>query len=510
MGPLQFSYGLLASLSLIISLTACSENKSRRVAIPRPTNEVTAANYLNGRAFCNKYSEITSKEHGVFVQVPFNHNDPSQGTTEVYAWTNKPFNPNLKTYIYLDGGPGSNSHGSANFLKISKETFPHNNSLDSQWNQIFLDQRGVGCSAPSTFEQYKNPNFYSSRNITLDMEAVRKTYGISKWTVYGISYGTVPATVYASKSPEFTRSLVIEGVVSNPKELSSEESKADKMNQMLSQFNSAQRDNFRKLWKDDRYQSIFTSLFSYMMYKNGGYKQFKDYLNSVIEPNGQINYQVLHALEKGLDEYDQAQSSPQAPGNVDEQFFSTLYCKELNLSGTTKYTYFDEYRFKFYTASYEFDDSECKNYGVTNEMVHRYNSVDYPVSVHVAYFQGTHDGATPITGAVSHWMNVPRAGSQMLVSTRGGHNPMIERLYYNDNTDEKPTAQEKEKLLKIISLSQLAFTTALNGDRITDQIIGAINLELPRDEQWFSPEKSSVGFRMIEEASRYVNKKLAK
>lgn len=506
MGSFQRIFEMLISTSLVLSTIACSESKKQPKAIPRPSNEVTAANYLNGRAFCNKYSEITSKEHGIFVQVPVDYNDPTQGTTEVYAWTNKPFNPNLKTYIYLDGGPGSNSHGSSNFLNIPKEIFPNNESLDNQWNQIFLDQRGLGCSAPSTFEQYKNPNFYSSRNTTLDMDAVRKTYGISKWTVYGISYGTVPATIYASKSPELTRALVIEGIVSNTKELRSEDAKADKMNQIISQFNSAQRSNFKKIWKDDRYQSILTSLFSYMMYKNGGYKQFKDYLLTIITSDGQINYQALDALEKILQEYDQAQSSPQAPGNVDEQFFHTLYCKELNLSGTQKYTYFEEYSFMFRTHSYEYNDTDCENYGVTKKMIHRYNSVDYPVSVHVAYFQGTHDGATSMIGAVSHWTNVPQASSQMLVSTRGGHNPMVERLYYIEDTDKKPTSQEKEKTLKLISLSQVAFTTALNGNRITDQIISALNLELPTDEQWFSPEKSSTGLRMIEDASRYVNK----
>lgn len=488
-------------------MTACGGKKSSPEVIPKISNEVTEANYLNGKAFCNKYSKITSQQHGKFIEVPVDYNNPDKGTIEIYTWTNKPFNPNVKSFIYLNGGPGGNSHGNSNFLKTPENIFPGLQSNHDNWNEIHFDQRGLGCSAPRTFKEYKNQELYSSINTALDMESIRKSYQIQEWTVFGISYGTVPATIYASKFPLSTTALVVEGIISTTPELDDSDFNADKSNQILAALNSAQKNNFRKLYKDKRYREILTNLMSVAIYMDGGYKIFKERLNELITPDGQIHYNLLHAIESRLQEYQQAQFAPQAPGAVDSNVYLMIFCKEMNSSSWRKLTEFDEDSLKFYTRTIEDrrgNYSECTELGITKRKVKNYVAADYPVTKHVTYFQGTHDGATPMVGAITHWMNVPKSTSQMLAKTRGGHTPLTNGLQYVE--DDDMTDYEKQKAKNIVGFSQEIFILALNGQKISDNLIYNLNQQIPFDEQWLSPEKSSVGLDKIKDASRLVNR----
>jgi hypothetical protein len=279
----------------------------------------------------------------------------------------------------------------------------------------------------------------------------------------------------------------------------------EKSNQILQKLSASQKDGFREIWKNEKYKNVLESFFSRAMYVNGGYKMFQEFLNLVLETKNNvttINYPLLDYYDKILSEIDQEENAAQTPGAVDANLFSTLYCKELTVYGPQTYMYFDSYTFRFYTDQHTPEGEYCEEIGISWLDMKPYRAKDYPVTKHVAYFQGTHDGATPAKGAADHWLNVPQSTSQFLTSTRGGHTPMAQRLRIYE--DEDSTAEEKQKRLTLTILSQNAFTTAMSGQMVPNSTIDAINLFLDPDQQWFVPQKTVEGLNQINEAARNV------
>ena len=104
-------------------------------------------------------------------------------------------NKNGVPVIFLHGGPG----GSVG--EKSLEFFNENHHV------ILFDQRGTGKSTP----------FLETKNVTPfhtieDMEKIREHFGIEKWTVFGGSYGSTLALLYAILHPERVENLVLRGI----------------------------------------------------------------------------------------------------------------------------------------------------------------------------------------------------------------------------------------------------------------------------------------------------------
>ncbi len=95
---------------------------------------------------------------------------------------------------------------------------------------IVFDQRGTGASAldcpgaaaASTYRQYVEAcaaelgsarSYYTSKDSAEDMDAVREAVGADKVTVFGVSYGTYVAQLYARLFPTHTVSLVLDSIV---------------------------------------------------------------------------------------------------------------------------------------------------------------------------------------------------------------------------------------------------------------------------------------------------------
>ena len=105
--------GLFLSL---LSLSACNHSDDGGGGGPAAVNppiikKVTKESYLSGAAFCNTYKEITGKEVGKFIEVPKDYSNPSKGNLKIYAHTLRAFDPSKESYIFVDGGPGQNTHG---------------------------------------------------------------------------------------------------------------------------------------------------------------------------------------------------------------------------------------------------------------------------------------------------------------------------------------------------------------------------------------------------------------
>ncbi|KAK5171168.1 uncharacterized protein LTR77_004312 [Saxophila tyrrhenica] len=105
--------------------------------------------------------------------------------------------PQGKPVIFLHGGPGG-------------QTTPSNTLFfdPSVYRVVLLDQRGSGKSEPAA-ELREN----TSQHLVSDIETLRQHLGIEKWSlVFGGSWGSTLALLYAQTHPDRVGALVLRGV----------------------------------------------------------------------------------------------------------------------------------------------------------------------------------------------------------------------------------------------------------------------------------------------------------
>ncbi|MGC9974583.1 MAG: alpha/beta fold hydrolase, partial [Gaiellaceae bacterium] len=124
----------------------------------------------------------------------------------------------------LAGGPGQAATPYATYFATALAPALTTRDL------VVFDQRGTGSSALScpsaaqalTYQQYVQEcsaelgsarSYYTSKDSAEDMDAVRETIGVDKVTVFGVSYGTYVAQLYARLFPTHTAALVLDSVV---------------------------------------------------------------------------------------------------------------------------------------------------------------------------------------------------------------------------------------------------------------------------------------------------------
>ncbi len=113
-------------------------------------------------------------------------------------------NPSGIPVLFLHGGPGGGC-----------EPF-HRRFFDPERYRIVLfDQRGCGRSAPHA-ELEGN----TTAALVADIEAIRRHLGIERWMVFGGSWGSTLALVYAETHPERVTALVLRGIfLCRPREI---------------------------------------------------------------------------------------------------------------------------------------------------------------------------------------------------------------------------------------------------------------------------------------------------
>jgi len=105
-------------------------------------------------------------------------------------------NPDGIPVIFLHGGPGANS-----------EPY-HRRYFDPEKYRIILfDQRGCGQSTPHASLQDN-----TSHDLVQDMERIRAVLEINRWVVFGGSWGSTLALLYAEKYPAHVHALVLRGI----------------------------------------------------------------------------------------------------------------------------------------------------------------------------------------------------------------------------------------------------------------------------------------------------------
>lgn len=113
-------------------------------------------------------------------------------------------NPKGIPIVFIHGGPGSG-------YEAAHRTF-FNPEL---YRIILFDQRGCGKSAPHAELEDNN-----TQTLVADLETIRTHLNIEKWALFGGSWGSTLALVYAQTHPEKVLGLIVRGIfLCRPKEI---------------------------------------------------------------------------------------------------------------------------------------------------------------------------------------------------------------------------------------------------------------------------------------------------
>ena len=105
-------------------------------------------------------------------------------------------NPHGPAVLFLHGGPGAGA------------TAVHRRFFDpGHWRIIVFDQRGSGRSTPLGELRDNSPD-----HLVADIERLRRELGITRWVVFGGSWGSTLALHYAETHPEPVAGLILRGI----------------------------------------------------------------------------------------------------------------------------------------------------------------------------------------------------------------------------------------------------------------------------------------------------------
>lgn len=105
-------------------------------------------------------------------------------------------NPRGVPAVFLHGGPGTG------FVEKHKALFDF-----KRFDVLFFDQRGAGRSTP-----YGSTKHNTTWDLVDDITFLLDKFGIKKAVIYGGSWGSTLALVYAIKHPERVAGLVLRGI----------------------------------------------------------------------------------------------------------------------------------------------------------------------------------------------------------------------------------------------------------------------------------------------------------
>src|SRR3954452_17681902 len=203
-----------------------SQNDSVRrvVALALAVCSLTAATTAEARVRTHRCPDDPAARCGT-LKVPLDRTGKLAGTIPIkfaYVGDIKRRTPILA----LSGGPGQ---AGVSLL----EDFADSLRPAGGRATVVLDQRGTGYSGVLRCKPLEHSDllkahkeaaecakklgarrdYYFSDDSVADMDALRAALGIKKWSVYGVSYGTRVATLYAQRHPERVDRLVLDSVI---------------------------------------------------------------------------------------------------------------------------------------------------------------------------------------------------------------------------------------------------------------------------------------------------------
>lgn len=408
---------------------------------------------------------IRNNEKGYFIPVPIDYHSPSRGTFRLYAYFKKSYDPKKPTAIYFDGGPGGNSHTQPAFSR--------------EFNELRFDQRGVACSQPEDPRVLVDSKFYSSEFIARDAEKIREYLGLDKISIYGGSYGTIPATIYASLFSKRTRAVVLEGTVFREKNKYFDPFFIRKIERVYENLPSTTRKSVDQFFFGVR-SIYFAQVVHRFLDSNFGSEEATRYITALFGTNEKYDEtKVKRAVQSILSISDldgqtfTSRFNPNYPSNLD--LFRSLKllnlfiidCKEMPEYVDSLNTELSLEKGRFISLKIP-RESFCQRYQIPVDVT-KFQASDYRIAAPVTYFQGYNDGRTLVAGALRHFVQVPLGRAQFLVAGNGGHAPLLSTLL-------SPPSREVRKL------HEKALDLALNGETIPTSLLAEMNTQVP--VQW--------------------------
>ncbi|MDE2070711.1 MAG: prolyl aminopeptidase [Gammaproteobacteria bacterium] len=105
-------------------------------------------------------------------------------------------NPAGLPVIFVHGGPGGGC------VPDNRRFFDA-----ARYRIVLFDQRGCGRSTPHAELEHN-----TTQALVADMELIRETLGIERWLVFGGSWGSTLALVYAETHPQRVLGLILRGI----------------------------------------------------------------------------------------------------------------------------------------------------------------------------------------------------------------------------------------------------------------------------------------------------------
>ena len=105
-------------------------------------------------------------------------------------------NPQGLPVLFVHGGPG------ARCSKYDRRFFD-----PDRYRIVLFDQRGAGRSTPHA-ELENN----TTQHLLADIEAIRNYLAIDKWVLFGGSWGSTLALLYAEANPDRVMALILRGI----------------------------------------------------------------------------------------------------------------------------------------------------------------------------------------------------------------------------------------------------------------------------------------------------------
>ncbi len=406
--------------------------------------------YKTGAEVCAEHSSDRQGEFFKWINVPVDYSDLSKGQTAIYAYTKKVFNPDLPTVIFFTGGPGVSS-------RSTEFSLPETNVL-------FFEQRGISCSRPATKELFLNPDFYSSENTAKDALAVVRAWTISKVSVYGHSYGTIPATVFASLFPSVTRTLILEGVVYHADETLWLTKTRDQLLQSV--FDSLSPELQAKILDLSSGHSVPASWFSQigkmMLYLNNGTSAYKTFLEGILSSNEMD-------LPSFINNFFTDPNKPEENFSFGDITMGMIGCREMSMSNPlmSLTTVFENGKL---VSDHNNVDREalCKPLKLENAYLKAkpFKAEMYPVKVPVSYLLGETDGATPLEQGLAHFQNVAKGIKTAFIMKNGGHLPSLGLLKDNRDCKDEECDSLKQNILQTVMFEKLVRAESLDRSLI--------------------------------------------
>lgn len=423
-----------------------------------------ALTYISGKELCQYHKKKLTREIPYWVKVPKFYRNPDRGFDEIFAFTYREINHSQPTLIFFVGGPG----GSAREVTFDLPGI----------NILYFDQRGVACSRPSTERDFLDPDYYSSENTARDALRIIQHLKLSKVTVYGHSYGTIPATIFSSLFPEHTEKVVLEGVISNADTgFIQSELKRTNLQKFFNSLELSQKDKIIHLSTSGFVPANwFSRVGSMMLYLDGGLDAYRRFLNIILNSSEDNIKQAIG--------YFYLESSNEDLLSFSQTTLSMLSCQETAVSTEklSPYLLFNEKRELYFEEKNIFSDRNCKPFNLLKPRRPFYNAQNFPLYVPVYYFLGETDGATDLAQGFNHFQKVSKGHRTLFIMNGGGHLPNLGLVKENRFCDPE-TSRDGCASLRLNKIQAELFRLIVQSNKINLSLIEDFNKNNPNP--WF-------------------------